>query len=130
CRTASRSERASGERAAPSGRPARASRGSSSRSSRCGSDASDRSPDLEADDRALLQAVRDGRLALDAMRLPVVGARGVEPELRVVEELRLVGVDAAVLVRLADAGAVADDALLVLLGRLADVDPHLPRPVH
>src|SRR3954453_6554256 len=82
-------------------------------------------PDLELDDRAFLQAVVDVALALDAMGLPVVGAGRVEPELREVEELRLVLEDAALLLGLADRLLGADHAVAVLLLGLADVDPDL-----
>src|SRR4051794_12069229 len=82
-------------------------------------------PDLELDDRAFLQAVVGVALALDAMGLPVVGAGRVEPELREVEELRLVLVAPALLLGAADRLLVADDAVGVLLLGLADVDPDL-----
>src|SRR3954454_4508031 len=82
-------------------------------------------PDLELDDRPFLQAVVDVALALDAMGLPVVGPGRVEPELREVEELRLVLVGAALLGRAADRLFVADHAVTVLLLGLADVDPDL-----
>src|SRR3954451_16169616 len=82
-------------------------------------------PDLELDDRAFLQAVIDVALALDAMGLPVVGAGGVQPEVREVEELRLVLEDAALLLGPADRLLVADHAVGQLLLGLADVHPHL-----
>src|SRR5215218_3068677 len=82
-------------------------------------------PDLELDDRTLLQAVVDAALALDAVSLPVVRAGRVEPELVEVEELGLVLEGAALLLGAADRLLRADHAVGVLLLGLADMDPHL-----
>src|SRR5829696_1684115 len=77
---------------------------------------------LEADDRALLVAVARAARALDAVRLPVVRARVVEPEAGEVEELLLGHPGALALLRLQDRGLPADHALAVGLLGLADVD--------
>src|SRR3954453_402925 len=82
-------------------------------------------PHLELHDRPFLQAVGDAALALDAVRLPVVRAGRVEPELVEVEELRLVLEGAALLLGAADRLVRADHAVGVLLVGLADVDPDL-----
>src|SRR3954453_23764351 len=82
-------------------------------------------PDLELDDRPYLQAVVEVAGAVDAMGLPVVGAGRVQPELREVEELRLVLEDAALLLGAADRLLRADHAVAVLLLGLADVHPDL-----
>src|SRR5215217_1649852 len=80
--------------------------------------------DLEPDDRTLLLAVAAAAAALDAVRLPVVGARVVEPEPREVVE-GLLGLEGALaLLGLQDRGLLADHALLVLLRGLADVHEH------
>src|SRR4051794_15489090 len=69
-------------------------------------------------------------LTRDPVRLPVVGARGVEPELREVVELRPVAEGAALLLRLADRLRRADLAVRVLLPGLADVDVDLALALH
>src|SRR3954449_509289 len=89
--------------------------------------------DLELHDRALLVAVGEvAALAGDAVRLPVVRARGVEPELGEVEELRLEAERAAVLLRPPDGVGVehAEHAAGALRPRLADVDPDLSPALH
>src|SRR5829696_4544633 len=76
---------------------------------------------LEADDRALLVAVARAARALDAVRLPVVRARVVEPEAGEVEELLLGHPGALALLGLQDRGLLADQALAVGLLGLAYV---------
>src|SRR5215208_3960088 len=80
-------------------------------------------PHLEADDWAFLLAVAAAG-ALDAVGLPVVGARVVEPEAGEVEE-GLPGLPRALaLLGLQDRRLLADHPLLVaVLGR-ADVEEH------
>src|SRR5262245_44072407 len=87
-------------------------------------------PDLELDDRAFLAAVARVALAVDAVRLPVVGAGGDHPEAGERVLLRLVLEGAALLLGLADRLVGADHALGVLLLGLADVDPDLALALH
>src|SRR5215210_2197336 len=82
--------------------------------------------DAEPHDRPLLAAVGEVGPAGDAVRLPVVLAGRVEPELGEVEELRPVPVNAGHLPRPADRLVAADEPVGVLRLRLADVDPDLP----
>src|SRR5215207_464458 len=89
------------------------------------------SPDLEPHGRALDPAVVGPVLARDPVRLPVVAAGAVEPELGEVEELRPVLVAPALLLAGApDRLVAADDALGILGPGLAYVDPDLPGARH